>query len=49
MEVCLDGLAGLRVTKDGEAIELSAAQIMMALKELRQGSPEAWNSHGPGR
>jgi len=33
MEVSLDGLVGLRVTKDGEAIELSAAQILKALKE----------------
>jgi hypothetical protein len=33
MEVSLDGLVGLRVTKDGEAMELSATQILKALKE----------------
>jgi hypothetical protein len=33
MELRLDGFVGLRVHKDGEVIELSATQILKALKE----------------
>jgi hypothetical protein len=46
IEVKFDGYEGLRVTKNGEVIELSATQILNALK-TSETARDSSDSHGP--